>query len=795
MKPTHIHIAIRPIITACGLALLLGIGMIHSPALAEKKDLSQAWDAKVRPIFEQYCFGCHGSETQMSGLRLDRREAALHGGDSGPVIIAKQSSQSLLIQRLSLPPTDAGAMPPKGNPGPTAEQIRIIAEWIDEDALWPAGKEELNAVAKKTPEQPVAYYELSGPVKELTFEEEIHPFLRHYCYDCHGKKSREGGLAIEEYSEQWPGKELRSWNEQWEKIARAITTGAMPHPSQKREPSEEERELFGLWFEKELESRSTPDSSRASNARLRQMTPFEYDNTVRELTGLNLSLSSLTQPGGPAGDGGFLNQGREMQLSPSKLSRYLLAADRIVAHASIDPDEGIHFHPKPQAARSDASNATSPEELRAAAYQHLSTFAARAYRRPLHEAEAAGLTALYDQEIESGKDFEGACRQVLQGIFASPQFAYLAEEHRWERKVINWSDKKRKKSEAAASVSDHEVASRLSYFLWSGPPDEELTRLAVEQRLHAPEVLKAQVKRMLSDPKAAALATQFAGYWLKFNKIADHLDISRQRFPEFSESLQRAMYDEVRYFVEEIIRRDLSILNLLDSNFTFVNRELAAHYGMEDVTSAGFERAQLTDRHGRGGLLGMAGILSMTSHPDRRSAVERGAYILREILGTPPLPPPVEVGKLEDVTAEDGRQLTLAETMERHRRDTRCAGCHSRMDPLGLALEEFDGIGRRTKPESANGASVAGLDALPDGTTLHGLEDLKRYLLQGQQRRKFVSNFSKRLMTYALTRKLQSGDFYTLLSTRRALEDNGYRLSAAVNTIVTSDVFLQRVEE
>ena len=793
MQPARF--AIRPVITACGLALFLGVGMVHIPALAAKNDQSQAWDAKVRPIFEQYCFRCHGSETQMAGLRLDRHEAALQGGDNGPVIIAKQSSQSLLIQRLSAAPTDGRAMPPQGNPRPTAEQIRIIAGWIDEGTSWPADKQEGDAAAEKAPEQPVAYHELSGLAKELTFEKEIHPFLRHYCYDCHGKQSREGGLAIEEYSDQWPGEDLRSWHQQWEKIARAITTGAMPHPSQKRQPSEEERELFGLWFEKEMESRITPDSSRASNARLRQMTPFEYDNTVRELTGLDLGLGSLTQPGGPASDGGFLNQGLEMQLSPSKLSRYLLAADRIVAHASFNPDEGIRFHPEPRPARPDSSNSAPPAELQAAAYQHLSTFAARAYRRPLREAETARLMALYDQQIESGKNFEDACRQVLQGILASPQFVYLAEEHRWERMVINWSDKKREKSEATAPLSDHEVASRLSYFLWSGPPDEELTRLAVEQRLHDPEVLKAQVKRMLSDQKAAALATQFAGYWLKFNKIADHLDISRQRFPEFTESLQRAMYDEVHYFVEEIIRRDLSILNLIDSNFTFVNRELAAYYAMADVTGAGFQRVRLTDRDGRGGLLGMAGILSLTSHPDRRSAVERGAYILREILGTPPLPPPVAVDKLEDVAAEDGRPLTLAAMMERHRRETRCAGCHSRMDPLGLALEEFDGMGRRTKPESVNGNSVAGWAGLPDGTTLNGLEDLKRYLLQGQQRRKFVNNFSRRLMTYALTRKLQSGDFYTLLSTRRALEDNGYRFSAAVTAIVTSDVFLQRAEE
>ena len=785
----------RAVIRAPSLALFLGIGMLHLPAPAAEKDVPHAWDAQVRPIFAQHCIGCHGSEIQMAGLRLDRGESALRGGAGGAVIIAEQSAQSLLIQRLSLPRTDAGAMPPPGNPGPTEEQIRILAEWIDGGALLPTGKAEPHPVAEEIPEPLVAYSELSGPADELTFKEKIHPFLRHYCYDCHGKKSREGGLAIEDFSEQWPGEDLRGWNQQWEKIARAITTGAMPHPSQQRQPTEEERELFGLWFDKELESRITPDSSRASNARLRQMTPFEYDNTVRELTGLDLGLSSLTQPGGPASDGGFLNQGFEMQLSPSKLSRYLLAADRIVAHASIDPEKGIRFHTESQAAHVDPSNATTADDLRAAAYRHLSAYAARAYRRPLYEEETAGLMALYDRQIESGGDFDGACRQVLQGILASPQFVYLAEEHRWDRKVINWSDKKRERSEATVDLSDHEVASRLSYFLWSAPPDGELTKLAVEGRLLEPEVLKAQVRRMLSDPKASALATQFAGYWLKFNKVGDHLDINRQRFPEFSESLQRAMYDEVHYFIEEIIRSDLSILNLLDSDFTFVNRELAAHYGIEDVTGAGFVRVQLTDRRGRGGLLAMAGILSLTSHPDRRSAVGRGAYVLREILGTPPLPPPVTVGKLEDVSADNGRPLTLAETMERHRRETRCAGCHSRMDPLGLALEEFDGIGRRTKRESADGVPAVDLYALPDGTALHGLDDLKSYLLQGPQRRKFLNNFSKRLLTYALTRELQSGDFYTLISMRRALQDDGYRFSAAIQTIVTSDVFLQRAEE
>ena len=401
--------------------------------------------------------------------------------------------------------------------------------------------------------------------------------------------------------------------------------------------------------------------------------------------------------------------------------------------------------------------------------------------------------ALYDRQVEAGLDYEHACRQVLQGILASPQFVYLPEQHGWEVKPINWGDKKRKGSDAIAPLGDHEVAARLSYFLWSAPPDDELTRLAQERKLHQPQVLKAQVSRMLADSKSAALATQFAGYWLKFNKVADHLDISQRHFPEFSGSLQKAMYDEVRYFVVEIIRHDLSILNLLDSDFTFVNRELAGHYGMQEFAGEGFQKVALTDDLGRGGLLGMAGILSLTSHPNRRSAVERGAYILRDVLGTPPLPPPVSVAKLKGLDAEDGRSLTMKQTLRQHRQDTRCAGCHSRIDPLGLALEEFDGIGRRTQPKGQ--ASLEEVESLPDGTRLRRFEDLKRYLLREKQRRKFVGNFSKRLLNYALTRELQSGDFYTLVSARHALEENHYRPSEAVKAIVTSKIFLERSEE
>ena len=770
-------------IRTLGLLWGLLIGVAGPAALGRQAPPQGDWDAKIHNVFSRYCRSCHGENNPQGGLRLDRFENALRGSDSGRVMVAGNSAGSRLIRRLSLPPDHPETMPPKGLPRPTSEQIAMLADWIDRASSWP---EPAELSAEKASEPEIPYAELQGPASELEFAEHIHPFLKHYCYGCHDNATREGGLDLQEAVEQRFDDELRKWHKTWGDVARAVTTGSMPHPAQKHQPSEQERELFAQWYERALEERVTPESSRASNARLRQLTPFEYDNTVRDLTGLDLDLSRLTQPGGVASDGGFANRGHEMQLSPTKLARYMKAADQIASHAVLDPDRGLRFGPP---AASESPGRLPEDEWRTRALHHLLAFAERAWRRPLREDEAGSLTAFLDGRIREGMDRQAAVRKGIQGILASPQFVYLAEVHGWERKIINWSDKKRKPSKATGPLGHHAVASRLSYFLWSGPPDWELIRLALEGRLHDSQVLEAQVKRMLRDPRAAALATQFVGQWLKFNKVKDHLDVSRKEFPRFSETLQASMYGEIRSFVEEVIRQDLSILNLLDSDFTFVNGELADFYGMKGIEGDSFRKVPLSESDGRGGLLGMAGILSLTSHPNRRSAIERGAYILDEVLGTPTLPPPVETGKLEDSRNGNAAEMSLREVMAAHRQDTRCAGCHNRIDPLGLALEEFDAIGRRSREP------VEDPDPLPDGTVVRGLQDLKQYLLQEHRRRTFVRNFAENLVVYALTRELQSGDFYTVLSARRALEENDYRISAAVAAIATSDVFLRRSEE
>ena len=750
----------------------------------------------VYTVFEKHCFECHGSKAQKSGLRLDQRSAARRGGDSGPVW-TKSSKNSELVRRLRLPAADDEAMPPKGKTRLNPKQIAAIVAWIDAGAAWPD-----NAPGTKvapTPEKP-AHLRLSGDAQTLDFQKHVLPFLKHYCYDCHDAKSREAGFDLFSAAEQEFNVELGSWNQNWEKVSRSIVSGSMPHPKQTRQPTQAERELFGRWFELELERRATPKTSRPSNARLRQLTAREYDNTVRDLTGLDLQLSRIVFPGGTPSDGGFLNRGHDMVLSPSRLMRYLQASDEIATHAVVS-DKGMVWSKTPVAEvvrLQKSPNAQPQPKSHDSGYtddirKHLLAFARRAYRRPLSDKEQASLAALFDLQMDQGTDVQTAARQTLQGILASPQFVYLAEDFQGTWKDIRWSDKGRKRSQRTFPLTQHEVASRLSYFLWATMPDQKLTQLADAGKLHEPEVIKSQIGRMLQDKRSSALTTEFAGYWLKLNKLTDRLDISSKRFPAFTDSLRSAMYTETRLLFEEIVREDRSVLALLDTDFTWVNAELAKFYGLPKPNEPGFVRVPLkTDD--RGGLLGMAGMLALTSHPDRHSAVERGAYILRELLGTPPLPPPANAGQLEDVKV-DGENLTMREILQRHRSNSQCNGCHSRIDPLGFALDEFDAIGRFRQHEASSSAAVQAISTLPDGTTINGLAGLKKYLLSGSRKRQFTKQFARQLMEYALTRELRSGDFHTLMAMCRALEQNGHRPSAAITVLATSNVFLRRAEE
>jgi hypothetical protein len=333
-------------------------------------------------------------------------------------------------------------------------------------------------------------------------------------------------------------------------------------------------------------------------------------------------------------------------------------------------------------------------------------------------------------------------------------------------------------------ISDIQLASRLAFFLWSSIPDDELLALAERGELGEPRELETQVKRMLADPRAEPLVTNFAFQWLDLRTVAT-IDPDPVLFPEFNRDLGLAFVRELELFLASVMLEDRSVLRLLDASHTFVNERLALHYGIDDVRGDRFRRVELDDPN-RWGLFGKGGILMATSYPNRTAPVLRGAWILEAITGTPPAAPPPDVEAFPE-TVEGEKVLTVRERLEEHRANPNCAGCHSVMDPLGFALENFDAIGQwRTKDRDA-GETIDSSGQLADGTAVNGPVDLRDALLERPDQ--FVQTLTEKLMIYALGRGVEHYDMPAIREiVRRAAEDD-YRFSSLLTGIVTSDPF------
>jgi mono/diheme cytochrome c family protein len=404
------------------------------------------------------------------------------------------------------------------------------------------------------------------------------------------------------------------------------------------------------------------------------------------------------------------------------------------------------------------------------ARQILTGLAERAFRRPVASEDLDPLMAFYDAGRASG-GFEQGVRDGLSAILASPHFLYRAE------------------SGDETTLDDLELASRLSFFLWSSLPDEELLGLAMESRLSAPDVLARQVERMLADPRAMSLVDDFAFQWLQVAKL-DEITPDRGQFPQASGALdQRALLrEELRLFLDSVLRSDQSVLDLLTADYTFLNERLAMHYGIETVKGPDFRRVTLVD-DSRRGLLGKGAILMLTAYPNRTSPVLRGKWILERVLGAPPPDPPPNVPTLaENRRGEPAR--TLRERLEQHRANPTCFACHGVMDPLGLALENFNAVGqyRANDPDTLTPIDAAGL--LPDGTPIEGPDGLRQALVAepGQ----FVQTLTENLLTYALGRTLDYRDMPAVRGIVRRAEADDYRFEAIVMGVVSSDAFRKR---
>lgn len=403
----------------------------------------------------------------------------------------------------------------------------------------------------------------------------------------------------------------------------------------------------------------------------------------------------------------------------------------------------------------------------------LSALARRAYRRPVDDTDLRTLLAFYDDAARE-RGFEAGIQSALERMLVSFNFLFRIER-----------DPAGAAPGTVTRVSDLDLASRLSFFLWSSIPDEELLGLASRGELSAPAVLDRQVRRMLDDPRAGALVTNFAFQWLALRKVETALP-DPNVFPAFDENLRRAFLEEASLFLTSQLRDDHSVLNLIDADYSFVNRRLAAHYGVDGVTGERFRKVTFTDR-ARGGLLGMGGILLVTSYPDRTAPVLRGTWVLENLLGMPPPPPPPNVPALEPRTA-DGRVLSMREQMEVHRSNPACSVCHVRMDPLGFALENFDAIGRwRT---ASHNVPIDAASVFADGTPIDGVLGLKRFVLGHRDR--YVHTVASKLLTYALGRHVDARDQPVVRAIVREAAAGGYRWSAIIATIVKSRPFQMR---
>ncbi len=740
------------------------------------------------------------------------------------------------------------------------------------------------------------------PEPEDRFERNVLPFLDQYCIECHLVEDAEAGIVLDGFRNQTEAVEA---GKTWLRVLDAVEGGIMP-PQDALQPSADERRRLTAWIENDFIAAQCGSRTSSAAVVIRRLNRQEYDNTLRDLIGIDLGLARDFPPDDIGF--GYDNIGSALNVSPIHIEKYLTAAETVLQAAialpdvetlppveliglrtyPLPPDGSVEFehHLKPgryladfslvragideavppprliigfgkdrravdadrvqdetvvyrywlKVAEGDnqvhvsvakdqpgtelmAAVSTSvtanvsgdqrygsdhglhvdsmvvrgpvsePVDVLPATHQELlfcqpvfgdvsrldcgreviTQFATRAFRRPVSADEVEGLMEIFEVALHRGESFERACQVALTAVLVSPQFLFLVEPEA---------------SKEDRPLTDYELASRLSYFLWSSMPDALLLREAEAGTLRLN--LREQVARMLNDTKSQAFIENFVGQWLHLRDlegVAPDTDL----FPNFDEQLRSAMRTETEQFFGHIVRGNRSALELLDAEYTFMNEPLARHYGMLDVVGSDFQKVALSDTV-RGGLLTQASILTLTSNHNRTSPVKRGKWILQQLLGTPPPPPPPGVPDLDE-SPQAHDSASLRERLEIHRSNPECASCHNQMDPLGFALENYDAVGswRTSDGEFA-------IDASGELLGEHRFQDARelKALLKSTAARKFSWCLIENMLTYGLGRELEPHDYCTVDAIRRQLEEDNYRVQHIIFGIVESDAFLRR---
>jgi hypothetical protein len=590
------------------------------------------------------------------------------------------------------------------------------------------------------------------------FANQVAPVLAKYCTECHGGEKPKGKLALDVLTDEASAlKNLKVWD----KVFKYLESGTMP-PRGKPRPVEAERTAVLHWIDERVSSARCNLERDPGRVTVRRLNHAEYNNTIRDLLGVEGDFAAAF-PSDDVGYG-FDNIGDVLSMPPILMEKYLTAADKIIAKVMENSEAKSRlFFCKPD-----------KEKMAECTRKILERFASRAYRRPATEAEVKRLAGLVELAEKNGESYEAGIGLAAKAVLVSPNFLFRVER-----------DPEPDNPKAVHAVNDYELASRLSYFIWSSMPDDELLELVRKGDLSKKEILAAQAKRMLKDPKSKALTENFAGQWLQLRRLKTSMPDTKL-FKDFNEPLRADMQKETELFFDYIVKEDRSVLEFLDSDYTFLNERMAKHYGIDGVQGNDFRKVTLSDDR-RGGVLTQASILMITSNPTRTSPVKRGKWILENIFNAPPPPPPPDVPELSEKKAVV-ESASLRQRMEQHRKNPNCAVCHDRMDPIGFGMENYDAVGAWRDKDGKFDIDPAG--ELPDGKSFKSPKELK-VILKAKDKQ-FRRCLADRLLTFALGRGLEASDQCCVDQIADDLGRNDYRFSSLVVSIVQSEPFRMR---
>jgi len=617
------------------------------------------------------------------------------------------------------------------------------------------------------------------PPEQQHYWRAVMPIMRTYCNDsCHNADDKKGGLNLSRYDFI---RTIQRDGEVFYRVIDQIESGAMP-PAGKPQMSNTEQDTFIFYIKKYLnEALEVPDPGIIPPRRLSNR---EYRYAIQDLTNIVVNTDSIF-PKDPAGGEGFDNFAKSLYITPLLMERYFEVASYVVNEWEKQEKDWSERNPKlrfsfGEKIRIQWYKWLKDKDIRLElateyAKESLFPFASLAYRRYLNPNEKQDLLnffqTVYLTQADASTAYYQSLKEVYKLILVSQNFLLRTEaDPEKDRPYL---------------VSNFELATRLSFFLWSSLPDYELLEVAYHQDLHNPKILQAQIQRMLQHPKAKRMAESFATQWLDVNQLQGSIEVDEEIFPEFDEELRAALYQESVEYFYHTLSKSRNFLELLNGKYTFLNEKLAQHYGIEGVEGSEMRQVDVANTS-RGGILGMGGVQVVTSLPNRTSPVLRGKWVLEKILATPAKAPPPNIPELEQAKGvHEGK--TLRELLEIHRESPACSGCHQEMDGLGFALENFDAIGRWRDHYASLGKPIDVSGTMKSGEAFEGVNELKTVLVE--KKYQFAKSISKRMLGFALGRSIEFKDSRTVDHLAKTLMDNDFDPLPFVQELVYSYPF------